>query len=181
MSFTPGPPAQKQAGIALLKQHWASFCAQVQQSTCLVTDQRPNTVNNYAAIDATPAVLAAVLAVLGLGVLAQFTVSSARRGRHDFAVLKVLGMARRDLRTVAFCQAATITVAALVVGIPLGVAGGRWAWQLFAGQAGLPPGAVTPLPVLWMIPAALALAVAVAAPTARTIARLPATATLRTE
>jgi len=181
MSFTPGPPAQKQASIALLKQRWASFCAQVEQSTCLVTDQRPNTVNNYAAIDATPAVLAAVLAVLGLGVLAQFTVSSARRGRHDFAVLKVLGMARRDLRTVAFCQAATVTVAALVVGIPLGIAGGRWAWQLFAGQAGLPPDAVIPLPVLWMIPAALALAVAVAAPTARAIARLPATATLRTE
>jgi len=32
-----------------------------------------------------------------------------------------------------------------------------------------------------MIPAALALAVAVAAPTARAVARLPATATLRAE
>lgn len=181
MSFTPGDAGQKQAGIALIERRWASFCDQIQQSTCLVSDQRPNTVNNYAAIDATPAVLAAVLALLGLGVLAQFTISSAHRGRHDFAVLKVLGMSRRDLRTVAFCQAATVTVAALVVGIPLGIAGGRWAWQLFAGQAGLPPDAVTPLTVLWMIPAALALAVAVAAPTARAVARLPATATLRTE
>ena len=64
----------------------------IEQATCLVTDQRPNTVNNYAAIDATPAVLAAVLALLGLGVLAQFTVASARRSRRDFAILKVLGM-----------------------------------------------------------------------------------------
>ena len=181
MSFAPGPAGQKQAGIALLERRWKSFCDQVQQSTCLVTDQRPNTVNNFAGIDATPAVLAAVLAVLGLGVLAQFTISSARRGRHDFAVLKVLGMTRRDLRAVAFCHAATVIVAALAVGIPLGVAGGRWAWQLFAGQAGLPPDAVTPLPVLWMIPVALALAVAVAAPTARSVARVRTTATLRAE
>ena len=181
MSFAPGPAGQKQAGIALLERRWKSFCDQVQQSTCLVTDQRPNTVNNYAAIDGTPAVLAAVLALLGLGVLAQFTISSARRGRHDFAVLKVLGMTRRALRAVAFCQAATVIVAALAVGIPLGVAGGHWAWQLFAGQAGLPPDAVTPLPVLWMIPAGLALAVAVAAPAARSLARLPAMATLRAE
>ena len=181
MSFTPATAGQKQADIALVERHWASFCDQIQQSTCLVTNQRPNTVNNYAAIDATPAVLAAVLALLGLGVLAQFTISSARRGRHDFAVLKVLGMSRRDLRAVAFCQAATVTVAALVLGTPLGVAAGRWAWQLFAGQAGLPPDVVTPLTVLWMIPAALALAVAVAAPAARAVARLPATATLRAE
>ena len=181
MSFAPGPAGQKQAGIALLERRWSSFCDQVQQSTCLVTDQRPNTVNNYAAIDGTPAVLAAVLALLGLGVLAQFTLSSARRGRHDFAVLKVLGMTRRALRAVAFCQAATVIVAALAVGIPLGVAGGHWAWQLFAGQAGLPPDAVTPLPVLWMIPVGLALAVAVAAPAARSLARLPAMATLRAE
>ncbi len=71
MSFTPGPA--KQADIAALQRRWAPFCDQVEQTTCLVTDLRPNTVSNYAAIDATPAVLAAVLAVLGLGVLAQFT------------------------------------------------------------------------------------------------------------
>ncbi len=137
MSFTPGPA--KQADIAALERRWAPFCAQVEQTTCLVTDLRPNTVSNYAAIDGTPAVLAAVLAILGLGVLAQFTIASARRSRRDYAILKVLGMTRRDLRAVAFCQAATVTVAALVLGIPLGIAGGRWAWQLFAGQAGLPP------------------------------------------
>lgn len=179
LSFTPGPG--KQAGIAALERHWAGFCAQLQQSTCLVTDQRPNTVNNYAAIDATPAVLAAVLAVLGLGVLAQFTVASARRSRRDFAVLKVLGMTRGDLRAVSLCQAAAVTVAALAAGLPLGIAGGHWAWELFAGQAGLPPGAVTPLPVLWMIPATLAVALLVASPAARSVGRLPAAAALRAE
>ena len=35
------------------------FCRGIQQSTCVVTGQRPNGVTNYASIDRTPAVLAA--------------------------------------------------------------------------------------------------------------------------
>ena len=40
------------------------------QLTCLISDDRPNGVTNYARIDGTPEVLlAAILAVLGLAVL----------------------------------------------------------------------------------------------------------------
>ncbi len=138
-------------------------------------------MTNYAAIDATPEILAGVLAALGLAVLAQFTLASARRRRRDYAVLKVLGMFRRDLGAVAFWQVATVTAIALAIGVPLGIAGGRWAWQLFASQAGLPGDAITPLPVLWMIPATLAVAALVALPTARSVAGVPAAATLRSE
>lgn len=176
-----GPGAAKQAGVAALERHWASFCAGIQQATCMVTSQRPNTVNNYAAIDGTPAVLAGVLAVLGLGVLAQFTVTSARRRRRDYAILKVLGLRRGQLRSVALWQASAVTVAALVIGIPLGLAAGRLAWQAFASQAGLSGGAVTPLSVLWLVPAALAAAALIALPAARRVAALPAMVTLRTE
>jgi hypothetical protein len=175
-----GPGAAKQAAIAALERHWASYCANIQQATCLVTSQRPNTVNNYAAIDGTPAVLAGVLAVLGLGVLAQFTVASARRRRRDYAVLKVLGLRRSQLRAVALWQASAVTVGALVIGVPLGVAAGRGAWQAFASQAGLSSGAVTPFSVLWLVPATLAAAALVALPAARRVAALPAMVTLRT-
>jgi hypothetical protein len=179
VSFTPGPA--RQADIAAFQRAWSSFCANIQQDTCLVTNQRPNTVTNYAAIDATPEILAGVLAVLGLAVLAQFILTSARRRRRDFALLKVLGMFRRELSAVAFWQVATVTAVALAVGVPLGIAGGRWAWQLFADQAGLPPAAITSLPVLWMIPATLLVAALVALPPARSVARIPAAATLRSE
>ncbi len=179
ISFAPG--TAKQAGLAALERRWAPFCAQIQQSTCLLTSQRPNTVNNYAAIDGTPAVLAGVLAVLGLGVLAQFTVASARRRRRDYAILKVLGLRRAQLRAVALWQACAVTLAALVIGVPLGVGAGRWAWQAFATQAGLSNGAVTPLPVLWLVPATLAATALVALPAARRVAALPAMVTLRTE
>jgi ABC-type antimicrobial peptide transport system permease subunit len=179
VNFAPGPA--RQANIAAFQRAWSSFCATIQQNTCLVTDQRPNTVTNFAAIDATPEILAGVLAVLGLAVLAQFILASARRRRRDFALLKVLGMFRRELSAVAFWQVATVTAVALAVGVPLGIAGGRWAWQQFADQAGLPPDAITPLPVLWMIPATLAVAALVALPPARSVARVPAAATLRSE
>jgi ABC-type antimicrobial peptide transport system permease subunit len=177
--FTAGPA--EQAGVAAFRRALDTYCQNVQQSTCVVTDQRPNTVNNYAAIDGTPAVLAGILAVLGGGVLAQFLLASARRRRHDFAVLKVLGMARSQLRAVAFWQVAVVTAVTLAVGLPLGVAAGRWAWRLFTGQVGLPGDAITPLPVLWMIPVTFALAALIALPPARSVARVPAADTLRSE
>ncbi len=178
--FAPGP--RKAANLAAFTRATNADCAQVQQSTCVITDQRPNTVTNYASIDATPQVLAGFLAALGLALLAQFVVASARRRRHDYAMLKVLGLARLlQLRAVTYWQVSTVTVAALAVGTPLGIAGGRWAWQLFANQAGLAGGAVTPLPLLWMIPLTLLLANLVALPTARGTSRLPAAATLRSE
>ena len=178
-SFAPGPG--RQADIAALQRAWQKPCASIEQNTCLVTNQRPNTVNNYAAIDATPEILAGVLAVLGLAVLAQFVLASARARRRDFALLKVLGMFRREISAVAFWQVATVTAVALAVGVPLGIAAGRWAWHLFANQAGLPPDPVTPLSVLWMIPATLLIAALVALPPARSVARVPAAATLRSE
>jgi ABC-type antimicrobial peptide transport system permease subunit len=129
-------------------------------------------VNNFAAIDATPAVLAAVLGVLGLGVLGQFTISATQRRRRDFAVLKVLGVCRPQLTAVTCWQASVVAAAALALGIPAGIAGGRAAWLLFADQAGLSGQVMLPLLVVWMIPATLGAALLVAWLPARSVARL---------
>jgi hypothetical protein len=177
--FAPG--TSHVAGVAALTRALAAPCAESGQATCVLDDQRPNTVVNYASIDATPAVLAAVLAVLAFGVLGQFLLSSARRRRRDLAVLKVLGMLRGQLASVAAWQAGTVTAIALALGLPLGIAGGHWAWAAFASAAGLSTAAVTPLPVLWMIPAALAVALLIAAQPGWTAARLRPAAVLRAE
>jgi ABC-type lipoprotein release transport system permease subunit len=179
LRFTQGP--RRQPDIAAFERAMTGFCANVQQNTCVITDQRPNTVTNYAAIDATPQVLAGVLAVLGLALLAQFVVASARRRRRDYAILKVLGLARAQLRSITFWQVSTVTVVALAIGTPLGIAGGHWAWQLFASQAGLSSAGMIPLPLLWMIPVTLLAANLIALPAARGGARLAAAATLRSE
>jgi hypothetical protein len=177
--FAPG--SRVAADIAAFERVTGSFCATVEQSTCVVTDQRPNAVTGYALIDGTPEVLAGILAVLGLAVLAQFVVTSARRRRHDFAIMKVLGLLRRQLTAVSAWQVTALTGLALLVGLPLGVAGGRWAWELFAGNVGLPPGVVTPVPLLWMIPVTLAAANVIALGPGQLIARLSPAAVLRAE
>jgi hypothetical protein len=178
--FAPGP--RRAADIAGLRRAMSSFCATVEQSTCVVTDQRPNGVTGYARIDGTPEVLAGILAVLGLAVLGQFAAVSARRRRRDFAIMKVLGLLRRQLIAVTAWQVTTLTGLALLVGLPVGVAAGHWAWALFAAAAGISPGAITPVPlVLLMVPAAILAANAIAFPAGQLTARLRPAAALRAE
>jgi hypothetical protein len=62
------------------------------------------------------------------------------------------------LATVSW-QATVLVGVALAVGLPLGIAGGRWAWELFAGRIGAGLGATVPLVALLVgVPLALALA-----------------------
>ena len=51
--------------------------------------------------------LAALLAALGVAVLAQLAVVSGRRRRHEFAMLKALGLLRRQVSEVAAWQVST--------------------------------------------------------------------------
>jgi hypothetical protein len=71
---------------------------------------------------------------------------------------------------------------ALLAGLPLGVAGGHWAWGLFAGEVGLSPAAVTPLSLLLLtVPTAIIAAIAVTLPSGRRCAGLNPAAVLRSE
>ncbi len=180
LRFAPGP--HRAADIAAFHRAMAPFCATVQQPTCVVSDQRPNGATNYARIDATPEVLAGILAVLGLAVLAQFAMASARRRRRDFAVLKTLGLLRRQLTAVTAWQITALTVLALLVGLPLGVAAGHWAWGLFAAQAGLSTSAITPLLLVILTPPCAVLAAnAITYPSGRYAAHRNPAAVLRSE
>ena len=181
VSFTPG--AGGQAALASFRHAMAPFCATVQQSTCVITEQRPNGVTNYdQRIAATPLILAGLLALLGLGVLAQFTFQSARSRRREFAVLRTLGLQRRQVSAISLWQITTITGLALLVGLPLGAAAGHWAWTLFAGVLGISPGTTIPLAAgLAIVPAALLAANALAMWPVRGGARIRAAELLRTE
>jgi hypothetical protein len=170
LRFTPGPG--KAADIAVFKRSASPFCATIQQLTCLVTDQRPNGVTGYARIDGTPEVLAGVLAILGLAVLGQFTVLSGRRRRRDFAILKTLGLLRRQVSAITAWQITTLAVLALLAGLPLGIAAGHWAWSLFADNLGISPGTITPVYLLAIVPAVIVAANAIAFWAGRATAQL---------
>ena len=147
-----------------------------------VTAQRPADVNNYARIKATPVALAGVLALLAVATVAHLLVTSIRRRRRDLAVLKTLGFSRRQVSAAVAWQATIVVAIALLVGLPVGVAAGRWAWLFFSARLGVAPDLQVPLlAVLLSIPAALAIANAVAAAPGWVAGRLRPAPVLRTE
>jgi hypothetical protein len=173
---------RRAADLASLTRSMTGYCATIQQSTCLVTNQRPNSVTNFVSIDGTPEVLAALLAVLGFAVLGQLIVVSGRRRRRDFAIMKTLGLLRRQVRSITAWQVSTLTGLALVVGLPLGVVLGRWTWVLFGNGLGIPGDAVIPVTLAaLMVPAVILAANAVAFWPARAVARLSPAEVLRAE
>jgi hypothetical protein len=148
----------------------------------LVSDQRPADIRDYTTVRDTPLVLGAMLALLAVGTLAHVLVTSVRRRRRDLAILKVLGLLRRQLLLVVCWEATALAAAALLIGVPLGLLAGRWAWALFAGSTGVAPDASIPVAlVLLTIPSTIALAALIALWPARAAVRVRPAVVLRAE
>jgi len=129
-----------------------------------------------------PLILAGLLALLAAMTLGHMLATAIRRRRAELAILKTLGFLRRQVRATVAWQATTLGVIALVLGLPLGVAAGRWVWALFADQAGVPFEPVVHLfSLALVIPGALLVANGVALLPARAAARTQAAVALRTE
>jgi ABC-type lipoprotein release transport system permease subunit len=129
-----------------------------------------------------PIVLAGFLALLALGAVGHAVATAVRRRRHDLAVLRALGMTRRQTRGVLITQASVLAVVGLAFGIPLGVALGRTVWRVVADSTPMqyvPP--VAALALALAIPVALLLANLLATQPGRRAARLPVTQLLRAE
>jgi putative ABC transport system permease protein len=142
----------------------------------------PKTVADFGGVDELPLVVSALLIAIAAAVLAHALVMAIRRRRRDLAVLKTLGFDRRQVFATVAWQATTFAALGLVVGVPLGVSLGRWAWTLFAEQIGVVPEPVTPLPlILLVVPAAVLLANVVALLPARHAARTSPALVLRAE
>jgi ABC-type lipoprotein release transport system permease subunit len=144
--------------------------------------QPPVDVTAYALIRKTPLIMAGLLVLLALAMMAHTLVTSVRRRRRDLAILKTVGFVRHQVRAAVAWQATVLAVIPLVVGLPLGVAAGRWAWSLFASQLGVPAFTIIPMAALLLaIPATLLLANLIAAWPARSAARTRPTIVLRSE
>ncbi len=129
-----------------------------------------------------PIGLAAVLALMAAATLVHTLVTSVRRRRQDLAVLKTIGFVGRQIRGAVAWQSSTLTVIALVAGLPLGIAAGRWGWSLFATDLGVLDAPRSPaLALALIVPGALLLANAVATLPARAAARTQAAVVLRSE
>jgi FtsX-like permease family/MacB-like periplasmic core domain len=130
----------------------------------------------------TPIVLAGILSAMAAATLLHTLLTSIRRRRRDMAILKTLGFVRGQLRTAVAWQAAALAFISLVIGIPVGVAAGRWAWRLFTDQLGVIPLPVLPLIALVLIgPAAILLAILASVLPGRLAARMRPAVVLRSE
>jgi len=129
-----------------------------------------------------PLALSAFLAVLAVGAVGHALSIAVRRRRHELAVLRALGLTRRQSRLVVVTQASLLAAIGIVFGIPLGLALGRVLWHAAADITPLayePP--LAALALLLIVPVALLAANLLAAWPARRAARLHAGQILRTE
>jgi len=144
--------------------------------------QRPAAIVNYRTMGAMPTVLAGGLAAGAIAALGLTLVASVRRRRRDFALLKTLGFIRRQLARAVAWQASVIAAVGLVIGVPLGIAAGRWLWLAFAHELSAVPNPVVPAASVTLATVgALILANLVAALPGRRAARTPAAEVLRAE
>jgi len=148
----------------------------------VVPQLSPADLGTIQGVSEIPVVLAALLAAMGAATMIHVLVTSVRRRRRELAMLKTLGFVRGQTRATVAWQTTTMAVIALVVGIPGGIAAGRWGWQLFAEQLAVLPEPIVPLGAIAIIaPATLVLANLIAAVPARTAARTRPALVLRSE
>ena len=108
-----------------------------------------------------PLALAAFLGLLAVAAVGYALSIAVRRRRHELAVLRALGLTRRQSRLVIFTQATLLAVVGLAFGVPLGIALGRTVWRAATGM----------VPLAYHTPAAL-WALVLIAPVALVVANL---------
>jgi ABC-type antimicrobial peptide transport system permease subunit len=176
--FSPGADVRR--AESQLREQLFSACPRIRCAFRIA--QPPTDITNYARIRATPLLLAGLLAALGVAMIAHTLVTSVRRRRRDLAVLKTLGFVRGQVSAAVAWQATTFAAVGLLIGIPLGIAAGRWVWTLFADQLGVPPEPIVSAPaVLLAIPATFLVANLIAALPGRMAGRVQPAHVLRTE
>ena len=148
----------------------------------MISAERVGAVRGVERISAAPWFLAVALAVLAIGTLAHTLLVTTRRRRRDLAILKTLGFVGRQVRATVASLAATIVAPALMLGLPLGVAVGRWGWRVFAQYlAVVPSRSRLPFGALLIAVAVLAVTALIAAGAAEIAARVRPATVFRTE
>ncbi|HEX8771507.1 MAG TPA: FtsX-like permease family protein [Acidimicrobiales bacterium] len=178
--LTLGPGVQP-AGVVPRLQRTAAT-ASGGKSLLFIPPFVPPQIGEVKNVRVLPVLLGAFLAVLALGAIAHALAVAVRRRGRDIAVLRGLGLTRRQCRLLVTAQATVITGIGLAAGLPLGLALGRTLWRDAAGRIPLrykTPPALGPLLLITLL--ALLVTTVVAAWPGRRAARLPINEVLRTE
>ncbi len=147
-----------------------------------IDEYQPSTVANLDRVRSTPVAVGIALAVLGALAAGHALALSVRRRRPTLAILRALGFDRRRVFATVAWQATWTAVAAVLVGVPLGVVAGRLAWSTTIERlGGVSPAIVSPTATVLIVATTILLANAVAAWPAFRAARTPTDTVLRVE
>jgi putative ABC transport system permease protein len=112
---------------------------------------RPAEIVNYRSLGGTPVFLGTGLAAGAIAALTLTLVASVRRRRRDLAVLKTLGFTKAQLAATIAWQSSIVALIGTVVGVPLGIALGRWLWDIFALEIHAVPYPTVPVVLITVI------------------------------
>jgi ABC-type lipoprotein release transport system permease subunit len=163
--------------------HTAAFASVQHDFGRTVLRQLPSEdVLNLQSVDRLPTLFAGLVVLLGIATVGNTLVASVRQRRRDLAILKTIGFVRRQVAAVVAWQATSVSLVALLVGLPLGVAGGRWAWNLVTpGIGSVSPPLVSTVAIAALVPATLLVANVIAAWPAWVAARVAPAVVMRSE
>ncbi len=113
----------------------------------------PSSLVNFGQSSDLPLVLGLTVAVFGAATLLHLLVVSVTRRRRETGVLKTLGLIGSQVRHIVHWQASSVMLVALVLGVPLGLVAGRFAWDLTATDLGVVSEVVIPI---WSLAAVVA-------------------------
>ena len=144
--------------------------------------RRPAALAAWPDLRAMPLLLGLLLGVLALGTLAHGLWTSTRLVRRDLSVLHAIGMSRAALTRVVLAQTVIVVATALVIGIPIGVLAGLFAWHSVTARIGVASAAtVSPIIAVIAIGAIVGAACTVAVVPAAGLRRRIGTSALRAE
>ena len=92
----------------------------------------PSSVTTLSELRDVPVIVVVTIGMLGLFAAGHALLLAVQRRGRDLAVLRALGMRPGDIRRVVGWQAVTMTIVAVVIGIPAGLVLGRVVWTAIA-------------------------------------------------
>ena len=148
----------------------------------VTTPRMPSDLRNLERITPLVALLAVLVGALGAAAALFAMVGAVTQGRRDLAIMRTLGLVRRQAGATVAWQATALAAAGLLVGLPAGIVAGRWIWVALADGVGLASGPVVPVGgVLVLAGAVLGLLNGVASLPAARARRLRPSVILRAE
>jgi len=183
VTIRPGvPTAKARAALEHIDEVLSRPSTHDAPASGVVSVLRPAEITDYRSVGSTAFVLAGVLGAGALGALGLTLVASVRRRRRELALLKALGFTQAQLAGTVAWQSSVSAGIGAIVGLPLGIALGRWLWTLFArGISAVPDPTVPVVSMVLIALGALVFANLVAAVPGRIAARTSTALLLRTE